>query len=277
MSFKKAKRRPANARSRGETDVGDVAGDAGGADDADVSSILRETMSLQKTRERRTGVTTDQLMTIKEAVVEEEDKDDPFGLNEGGGLVDNKKRGEDAMGDGFEASTAQMDDQKLMKSFVEVEMAKRYGKIAQMDQAVDNTTKATPIDLQREVFAVEEKYQKKEVDDEEAERNAEALSGALLTSVPEVDLGIGERLKTIEATEQARRENEGGGEGRSKHMEQYRFKSFRPQSEAMGRRSERRGPPRDGGGRGGGDKRDERSTDLQTMRRYRQYVTGLRR
>lgn len=106
-------------------------------------------------------------------------------------------------------------------SYIEAEMAKRTGgrSTSTMDQATLLKAVNNPED---ELYRVAEKYKelqrsiKPEQTQEEREGNV-ALSAAMLSSIPEVDLGIDTRMKNIEQTERAKRDfyekRKGGGSG----------------------------------------------------------------
>lgn len=94
-------------------------------------------------------------------------------------------------------------------AYIEQEMSKRTGAAptSSIDQASILKAVNNPQD---ELYAVAEKYKalqqsiKPEQTQEEREGNV-ALSAAMLSSIPEVDLGIDTRMKNIEETEKAKR------------------------------------------------------------------------
>lgn len=102
--------------------------------------------------------------------------------------------------DNFTHQTGIVDVDKHMMAYIERELKKRRGQEAG-DLDVDKELAA--LDPRDELFKVAEKYLIEPKRDEE-EGNV-ATSSAMLTSIPEVDLGIDSRLKNIEATENAKR------------------------------------------------------------------------
>lgn len=103
--------------------------------------------------------------------------------------------------DNFTHQTGIVDVDKHMMAYIERELKKRRGQEAGADFDADKELAA--LDPRDELFKVAEKYLIEPKRDEE-EGNV-ATSSAMLTSIPEVDLGIDSRLKNIEATENAKR------------------------------------------------------------------------
>lgn len=103
--------------------------------------------------------------------------------------------------DNFTHQTGIVDVDKHMMAYIERELKKRRGQEAGAD--FDAEKELAALDPRDELFKVAEKYLIEPKRDEE-EGNV-ATSSAMLTSIPEVDLGIDSRLKNIEATENAKR------------------------------------------------------------------------
>ncbi|WVQ71837.1 hypothetical protein IAR50_001379 [Cryptococcus sp. DSM 104548] len=138
---------------------------------------------------------------------------DAYGLSKGG-LSGGKDKDDDladetekvkrlVRANNFTGQTNALDVDKHMTAFIENELAKRRG------QATTTTSEnPEPYDPQAELYKIAEKYQqletskKKKVDDDEG--NVTNSLG-MLTSIPEVDLGMDNRLKNIEETEKAKR------------------------------------------------------------------------
>ena len=101
--------------------------------------------------------------------------------------------------DNFTHQTGILDVDKHMMAYIERELAKRRG---QESGEIDTEKELQALDPRDELFKVAEKYKiyKKPVD----EGNV-TTSSAMLTAIPEIDLGIDNRLKNIEATEKAKR------------------------------------------------------------------------
>nr|KIR46536.1 hypothetical protein I312_04023 [Cryptococcus bacillisporus CA1280] len=146
----------------------------------------------------------------------EEDAATKYGLQSGRGMGrgDGEKEKDEEMEDederakrlvrvnNFTQQTNALDVDKHMMAYIETELAKRRG------QAAAPTDKSTveDNDPQAELYRIAEKYQfetkKKKADDEGNVTN----SLGMLTSIPEVDLGMDNRLKNIEMTEKAKRD-----------------------------------------------------------------------
>ncbi|EST07280.1 Hepatocellular carcinoma-associated antigen 59 [Kalmanozyma brasiliensis GHG001] len=140
----------------------------------------------------------------------------------------------------FQGETGTVDVDKHMMAYIEQEMNKRTGH-ASLDSSSAAVQKAIH-DPQDQLYAVAEKYRqlqrsiKPEQSQEEREGNV-ALSAAMLSSIPEVDLGIDTRMKNIEDTERAKRllqeKNKSGGAGRVSAADQaYANARFQQQRQA---------------------------------------------
>lgn len=107
--------------------------------------------------------------------------------------------------DNFQGETGTVDVDKHMMAYIEQQMRARGGATA--TPAEIRAAVANPED---ELYAVAEKYKAlqrslaPELTQDEREGDV-TLSAAMLTSIPEVDLGIDSRLRNIEQTEQAKR------------------------------------------------------------------------
>lgn len=101
----------------------------------------------------------------------------------------------------FTQQTNALDVDKHMMAYIETELAKRRGE--KLDKGEDDKDK--PYDPQAELYQIAEKYRiEKKKTVEEDEGNVTTSLG-MLTSIPEVDLGMDVRLKNIEETERAKR------------------------------------------------------------------------
>ncbi|WWC69315.1 uncharacterized protein I206_103253 [Kwoniella pini CBS 10737] len=126
-----------------------------------------------------------------------EDKDD-----EGD---DNEKAKRLVRSNNFTQQTNALDVDKHMMAYIEAELAKTRG-----ESATDDNKSAVKeaYDPQAELYKIAERYKvgektkKKTQDDEGNVTN----SLGMLTSIPEVDLGMDNRLRNIEMTEKAKRE-----------------------------------------------------------------------
>lgn len=183
--------------------------DGSGSDGEDGISrdILDDTKAIQKLRKRPNGVSVLGLnlgkkLTPKEELVTE----DPFKLKTGG-MIDMKAlKGKritmdelDAvnLGNTFSVETNQRDEDADMMKYIEEELAKRRGQQTDVEQ----TTSAGEggLDEKDVLFHVPEHLRKSS-----SKKSEEMLSNQMLSGIPEVDLGIDERIRNIEATEEAK-------------------------------------------------------------------------
>lgn len=125
----------------------------------------------------------------------------------------------------FQGETGTVDVDKHMMSYIEEEMQKRRqrGEIASLPSDV-NLAKAV-LNPEDELYSIAEKYRKiqqsaqealdaakrnvnsghAEREEKEKEEGNATLSSAMLTGVPEIDLGMDHRMKNIQETEKAKR------------------------------------------------------------------------
>lgn len=136
---------------------------------------------------------------------DEQESDNQDGSNKGARLVRKNN---------FQGETGTVDVDKHMMAYIEDEMRKRTGTTSSLTESQLRSAISNPED---DLYAVAEKYKalsrsiKPEQTQEEREGNV-ALSTAMLSSIPEVDLGIDSRMKNIEDTERAKRKlAEAGG------------------------------------------------------------------
>lgn len=176
----------------------------------DLEAILRDTKELQKLRQRPHGVTAAALALgdVKKSAankLKELVEDDPWKV---GGLVEMtaKDRNRDRtaenekdmvnMGSTFAAETGQRDEDAEMCKYIEEEMLKRKKKKEEDGQEGEKD----PLELDPVFQALPEhlkmSYRK---------QGEEMLSSQMLSGIPEVDLGIGEKIRNIEETEKAKK------------------------------------------------------------------------
>lgn len=153
---------------------------------------------------------------------DEEDDDD----EEGGGGA-SKARNRLARQDNFQGETNAIDVDKHMMAYIEEEMRKRRGGdgadgSGAADEAARQQARAVLSNPEDELYKVAEKYtrlqqearsaaqaqkllsSRSRPDDEEGEGSV-GLSSAMLSGIPEVELGMDSRLKNIEDTERAKK------------------------------------------------------------------------
>lgn len=180
--------------------------DESGSDAEEVVSreILQDTKEIQKLRKRPNGVSVIGLNLGKKLTPKEELViDDPFKLKTGG-MIDMKAlKGKrvtmeelDAvnLGNTFSVETNQRDEDADMMKYIEEELAKRRGQIEEPQPKPQST-----LDEKDVLFHVPEHLRKST-----SKKSEEMLSNQMLSGIPEVDLGIEERIRNIEATEEAK-------------------------------------------------------------------------
>uniref|UniRef100_G3MKG5 Telomere length and silencing protein 1 homolog n=2 Tax=Amblyomma TaxID=6942 RepID=G3MKG5_AMBMU len=174
--------------------------------EGDISrEILQDTKEIQKLRKRPNGVSVIGLNLGKKLTTKEElVMDDPFKLKTGG-MIDMKAlKGKrvtmeelDAvnLGNTFSVETNQRDEDADMMKYIEEELAKRRGRV----QETPAEEKTQVVDEKDVLFHVPEHLRKST-----SKKSEEMLSNQMLSGIPEVDLGIEERIRNIEATEEAK-------------------------------------------------------------------------
>nr|ODN87961.1 hypothetical protein L203_03165 [Cryptococcus depauperatus CBS 7841] len=102
----------------------------------------------------------------------------------------------------FTQQTNALDVDKHMMAYIETELAKGRGQHA---TANASTSELDVFDPQTELFKITEKYQFEAIRKKAEDDGSVTNSFGMLTSIPEVDLGMDNRLKNIEETEKAKR------------------------------------------------------------------------
>ncbi|KAI8918921.1 hepatocellular carcinoma-associated antigen 59-domain-containing protein, partial [Entophlyctis helioformis] len=198
------------------------------ADDEPDSLTLKEALELRKLRRRAQGISLDKLekglvdkKAAEAAAAAAAAKDDPWKLKSGGGLVNmtdirGRTFGDEgaAPGGSFESASTAMDTSKHMQSYIETELRKRRGDgtvaagtssdtlLPSAKEMGDGGTVVTAADFDEELFKIPENWVAPRM--EVTEDNV-TLSAGMLTAIPEIDLGIENKLKNIEQTESAKR------------------------------------------------------------------------
>ncbi|KAJ9106102.1 hypothetical protein QFC21_001244 [Naganishia friedmannii] len=128
----------------------------------------------------------------KKAAADEEDEADPDD--------EESKLRKLVRSNNFTQQTNALDVDKHMMAFIETELAKRRG-----EQVDDDGAQKGPIDPQDELYKIAERYRLEQKQVQEEDEGNVTTSLGMLTSIPEVDLGMDHRLKNIEETERAKR------------------------------------------------------------------------
>ncbi|KAK4048068.1 hypothetical protein OIO90_005969 [Microbotryomycetes sp. JL221] len=194
--------------------------DDGDQDDqsSNLSETLEELIALRKLKRATGGIELDKLNSgerRKRRKEGDEEDQDPSGerLNADGtiegtqGGLSHQTRGDGEVksiakrvvnNDAFTGQTNTVDVDKHMMAYIESELKKRKG-----TQDFDTELEMRRLDPRDELFQVAEKYRVEK--QEPADEGSVTLSAAMLTAIPEIDLGIDRKLKNIEETEKAKR------------------------------------------------------------------------
>ncbi|TFK55638.1 hypothetical protein OE88DRAFT_1652042 [Heliocybe sulcata] len=133
----------------------------------------------------------------------------------------------------FTQQTNALDADKHMMAYIEENMKLRYGR----PEDEEDQDKG-PADPYAELYRLSERYK---VEKKAAEEGSVTSSVAMLTAIPEVDLGMDVRLKNIEDTEKMKRmvaeqkkERKSGANNDEEHLAASRFfrPNFKPKSDA---------------------------------------------
>lgn len=167
---------------------------------------FEEILEIQKLRKRSKGVSAVTLASGKKVSKEEELIDpDPFKLKSGGLLTLDKARKaakiedeerEEEIGTQFSKETRVRDEDGEMQKFIETEMEKRSGK--RQDSDANEPEQYMPPE-EMALLSLPEHLKIK------SKKNEEMLSSQMLSGIPEIDLGIDEKIRNIEATENAKK------------------------------------------------------------------------
>ncbi|XP_040564074.1 splicing factor C9orf78 [Lepeophtheirus salmonis] len=170
-------------------------------------SILTETKEKQKLRVKPTGVNA---LCLNAGVSKSTDLEfnhlkDPFKMNSGGGLVNMKtnrkdnEEPEEKIGTQFSKETRIRDEDEEMRKFIEKEMHKILrGGSEDASNNPESSKFMSPED--RALHSLPEHLRESTF-----KKNEEMLSSQMLSGIPEVDLGIDEKIRNIEATEAAKK------------------------------------------------------------------------
>jgi len=208
------KKRP--LRTRRDSDEDD--NEANNEEKQDSESVLQDTLELQKLRKRPKGVNVAALALGKKVTkTDSEGDNDPFKIktvglltleeakrasqqelaNDGNGTVD----GSD-IGTQFSKETRVRDEDEEMRRFIEIEMEKRRMKGSRgRDANETGETESTYLSPEDAALASLPAHLKSS----HTKKNEEMLSSQMLSGIPEVDLGIDEKIRNIEATEAAKK------------------------------------------------------------------------
>ncbi|KJE94118.1 hypothetical protein CAOG_004806 [Capsaspora owczarzaki ATCC 30864] len=238
---------------------------------------------LQRFRQRKSGVTPAGLalgQRVKSVAEELLAASDPFKLKSGGGLVDkaairvkDRDRDRDADDDKnfsltstFSHETKARDEDKMMLSYIDEQLAIRRG-----TNANDNANNAN--DPTAQLYVVP-----KNLEATSALKNVseDSISSALLSGIPEVDLGVQSRIRNIEETEKARIELEqkrlSGNQSSNVVLHHHRFFNTADRSD----RSDSAGAQQHGSQNSSAAARQPRATDQLVFDKFKKAQLGRR-
>ncbi|KZT24564.1 hypothetical protein NEOLEDRAFT_427187 [Neolentinus lepideus HHB14362 ss-1] len=210
---------------------------------------LEDLIELRKLRRAREGIDVTKLnkgeakRKKKRALEEEEDRG---GLRAGASTTSKDPTAEEdededqtlkarkaVRSNNFTQQTNALDADKHMMAYIEENMKLRYGR---PDDSEDKDE--GPADPYAELYRLSERYK---VDKKAAEEGSVTNSVAMLTAIPEVDLGMDVRLKNIEDTEKMKRmvaeqkkERKPDANNDEEHLAAARFyrPNYKPKSDA---------------------------------------------
>ncbi|EGD73748.1 hypothetical protein PTSG_11504 [Salpingoeca rosetta] len=189
--FKKKKRR-GNLKKREKASMDDIL-----KADEDVAEKIEAALEEQKLRSREQGISAEELAKRDEEIDEEEEQLIQYGLQTkksktSGGADDDAMKGIEKA---FAEETGRLDRDKEMLQYIKEKLQESEGKKPTGKQ----TSKYEQ--MMASLYKVPERLQE-EKQEEEVERGM--LSSAVLQGIPEVSLGIDEKIKNIEETERAK-------------------------------------------------------------------------
>ncbi|KAJ3363921.1 hypothetical protein GGF32_003018 [Allomyces javanicus] len=188
-----------------DDDTSSSAPDASGehGDDEPVTSILSDIKEARKVRAKPRGIDVETLLKPASADVgassgAQGNTSDITKLHTitHGGLMDMSKE-KDGYLTSFTGTNKTLDAAKHMERFIEQEMAKKRGKVTDEPQA----EKPKAVSYEDELFEIPEHLR---VTAPEVKEGNVTASAAMLTAIPEVDLGQQARVKALEKSEQFR-------------------------------------------------------------------------
>lgn len=161
-------------------------------------SVVEDRKELQRLRKRPHGISVASLIIGKSIPALVEKTSDPFKM-ETGGLVEMKsvkKVDTINIGNQFASETNERDEDADMMKYIEEELKKRKGTTTSSEEEPKQLSLKNE-DLLMQILP-------KHLKQATTQKSEEMLSNQMLAGIPEVDLGIDERIRNIEATEEAK-------------------------------------------------------------------------
>ncbi|CAF4595046.1 unnamed protein product, partial [Rotaria sp. Silwood1] len=194
-------------------------------DGSDSGTLIEDLKLIQKLRQRKKGVSAEELALGKQTnpLINSKkiDPNDPFKLKSGGLLEMNtakqqqqqQQRGRSSkdistINDNFARETNTRDEDTEMQRYIEEQLAK----IQQKSSSSTTTSNLSTNDELQAVFATLKKPEdtlfhvsKHLITDHSTQASEEMLSEQMLSGIPEVDIGVEEKIRNIEETDKAKR------------------------------------------------------------------------
>lgn len=170
-------------------------------DDDKTSELIQEALEIRKLRRRPDGIEADELLKgdDKVKVTEEIIKEKDIGKETFSKSFSDENN---AIVSSFKTQTNFMDTEKLMNKFIEDEIRKNRG---EKIEKTGNDTNKIQNKISNDINNIYEIPENLKVEAKPIKEDNVTTSTSMLTTIQEVDLGIENKLKNIEETEQARK------------------------------------------------------------------------
>jgi hypothetical protein len=193
--FKK-KTRPVGLLRKRKTEEEDESKETEEDDDNPMSKTIDELKEMQRLKKKvNRGINVEQLMESTPLETSRKEKKEKSGLTDLRTLSS-----ELDLGNTFSKETNRRDEDAEMAKFIEEELAKRKGLVNELDS--DKNNMAVGSSVEDLVFNVLPQHL---LAPQGSQKTEEMLSNQMLSGIPEVDLGVEEKIRTIEATEEAKK------------------------------------------------------------------------
>jgi hypothetical protein len=191
-------------------------------DGSDSGTLIEDLKLIQKLRQRKNGVSAEELAHGKQInplfSSRKADPNDPFKLKSGGLVELNSSKQQQqqrarsskdlsTINDNFARETNTRDEDTEMQRYIEEQLAR-----LQQKPSSTTTSNLSSNDELQAVFATLKKPEdtlfhvsKHLITDHSAQASEEMLSEQMLSGIPEVDIGVEEKIRNIEETDKAKR------------------------------------------------------------------------
>ena len=200
ITFKKRKRR-GNLRAVDTDDVNEKEKSTADAEEVETDwTALDDFRELKKAKKRvQNGINILDLMNENNKKVVDKVKTE----KRDGGLTDAKTLASELdLGNTFSIETNRRDEDAELMKYVEEELAKRRPQAS--EEGVSGSSASAKVHTSDDLLIRVIPEHLLKISSDAKAKSEEMLSGAMLSGIPEVDLGIEERIRNIEKTEAAR-------------------------------------------------------------------------